>query len=271
MVATSTRVNGHGTSQGATVIPGASDARYAFAGRATGNQSHEVGAPAPGARSRLAAEVGLGDDQLVGMRQVHGDGVAVVDRSDAAAVVPDVDALVTTEKDLGLVVLVADCVPVLLGVPGAGVAAVHAGHPGVRARIVPAAVAVLAAATGRAPVDVRAVVGPAIGPCCYEVPADMRARFAARVDQVAASTTWGTPSLDLPSAVSAQLRAAGVTAISRAGACTRCERGEWFSHRATTGIGAPAGRNAGIVRRVSGASRPSSASPPGGEARDFLH
>src|SRR4051812_41922166 len=83
-------------------------------------------------RSRVARELGVPEERLVWMNQVHGTGVAVVDGPQAGAV-PGTDALVTSAPGLVLCALVADCVPVLLADPVAGVvAAVHAGREGVR-------------------------------------------------------------------------------------------------------------------------------------------
>jgi YfiH family protein len=203
--------------------------------------------------------VGLEAADLVFMEQVHGPAVAVVGLSDAgrgltdhARAVPGVDALVTTDPDVGLVVMVADCVPVLLAVAGRGVAAVHAGRAGVTAGVVGAAVAILAAEAGAEPRAVLAVIGPAVGPCCYEVPADLRREVVVAAPAAGGTTSWGTPSLDLPAAVVQQLVAAGAGAVRDIGGCTRCDT-TWFSHRATTAPPpgerpAPAGRQAGVIR-----------------------
>jgi YfiH family protein len=209
------------------------------------------------------------------MRQVHGGAVARVGRgeagrgaSDHADAVPGVDGLVTTADDLGLVVLAADCVPLLLAAPGAGVAAVHAGRNGVARNVCGAAVALLVAATGTAPGGLAAVVGPAIGGCCYEVPARLADDIAAVAPAARSETTWGRASLDLSAGVVAQLQASGVRAVARAGGCTRCDPATWFSHRATTAGRAAAGRQAGIVRRVAGAGH---AAPPRAGALFSLH
>jgi hypothetical protein len=77
----------------------------------------------------------------------------------------------------------------------------------------------------------QAVLGPCIHPCCNEFGADLLARFVDRFGpQVAATTTWGTPSLHLPAVVRAALDAAGVDEVIEATACTRCDE-RWFSHR----------------------------------------
>ena len=90
-------------------------------------------------RNRLADELGLGRDRLVWMEQVHGRNAEIVDGPVAAAV-EATDALVTAEPGLALIALCADCVPVLLADPEAGVVgAVHAGRVGARVGVVPAA------------------------------------------------------------------------------------------------------------------------------------
>lgn len=171
------------------------------------------------------------------MDQVHGAQVGVVDLdTPVGAELRGVDALVTGAAERVLGVATADCVPVLLA-SDTGVAAVHAGRRGVVADVVGAA---LDAMPGTA---VHAAVGPAIGGCCYEVPAAMQAEVLATVPAAEATTTWGTPALDLPAAVTADLAARGV-AVTRVGGCTRCEPG-WFSHRADP----DAGRQFGLVVR----------------------
>lgn len=236
-------------------VPGAARTHAAFSGRGTGTVSLLVGEGDPlSGRRDLLAHVGATPEDAVYMEQVHGAGVAVVggsergrgarDHSDA---LPGVDALVTTQAGVALVVMVADCVPVLLAVPDRGVAAVHAGRRGVESGVVGAAVAALALETGAAPADVVAVLGPAIGGCCYEVPAELALQVAAVVPGASARTRWGTPALDLPRAVASQLAAAGVTRVSPPPACTRCDAQDWFSHRATTNDDAPAGRQAGAI------------------------
>jgi polyphenol oxidase len=171
------------------------------------------------------------------MRQVHGADVATVDRSTPpGAELRDVDALVTTLPGRVLGVQTADCVPVLLAGAGA-VAVAHAGRAGVALGVVTAALDALTR-LGDDPPRLRAVVGPSIGGCCYEVPADLRDRVAADHPAAAATTTWGTPALDLPAAVAAELAESGVPDVQRVGGCTRCDpEGRWFSHRAdpTTG------------------------------------
>jgi polyphenol oxidase len=184
------------------------------------------------------------------MRQVHGAEVALVDHdTPPGSELGYVDAAVTAQPDRALVVQVADCVPVLFA-GSATVGVAHAGRRGVQAGVVEAAVARLAE-LGDPPGDIVAAIGPAIGGCCYEVPGDLRDAVVAEVPSAEATTTWGTPSLDLPSAVRAQLEDLGVEVVAASGGCTRCDPDRrWFSHR-----GDPdAGRQIGlVVRRSAGA------------------
>ena len=195
-------------------------------------------------------------------RQVHGTDVTIVggyDHHDGCNAAPDVapqdavparsapaDALVTNEPGVALGVLVADCVPVLLADPVAGVAgAAHAGRRGLAGGVLHRTVEALVA-LGARPADLRAVVGPAAGGCCYEVPEGLRAEVAAAVHGSAATTTWGTPSLDLPAGAVAVLRGLGVERVERMPACTITDLRFYFYRR--DGV---TGRFAGVVRTAS--------------------
>lgn len=157
----------------------------------------------------------------------------------------DGDALVTAERGLGLGVLVADCVPVLLADPEAQVVGVaHAGRKGTAAGVVLRALESMAE-RGARPDRVRAAVGPAVCGRCYEVPEELRDEVAAVAPGAFAETSWGTPSLDLPAAVGAQLAGAGV-AVTRVPRCT-LEDETLFSHRRATARGTATGRQAGVV------------------------
>lgn len=129
-------------------------------------------------RELAAKSLGLEPDRVVWMNQVHGADVAVVDGPWGADDIPPVDAIVTTRRGLALAVLTADCVPVLLTDPVAGVAAAaHAGRPGMIAGVVPAAVRAMTG-LGADPARIVARTGPAVCGRCYEVPEAMRAEVA---------------------------------------------------------------------------------------------
>ena len=172
------------------------------------------------------------------MHQVHGTTVHRVEAPDGF---PDADALVTDRAGIALLARAADCVLVLLAGQNGAIGAVHAGREGVRRGVVAAAVERLHE-LGAA--DLRAWVGPHVCGGCYEVPEEMRAEIAAAVPETHATTSWGTPALDLGAGVLAQLAAAGVPA-EQVGGCTR-EDDAFHSYRRD---GAAAGRLAGVVWR----------------------
>ncbi|MEU8759200.1 peptidoglycan editing factor PgeF [Streptomyces sp. NPDC048659] len=191
-------------------------------------------------RERAAAGLGLDPARVVWMNQVHGAGVAVVDRPWGTDPVPSVDALVTDRPGLALAVLTADCVPVLLADPVAGVvAAAHAGRPGMTAGVVPAAVARMTQ-LGARPERIVARTGPAVCGRCYEVPDAMRAEVAAVEPAAHAETSWGTPAVDVTAGVLAQLARLGVTDVAASGVCT-LESPDHYSYRRDRTTGRLAG------------------------------
>lgn len=201
---------------------------------ATFNLSAEVGDD-PGAvtanRARLATELGV---PVVFLRQVHGTRVVVVDEpaipGRGPAEEPTADAAVTARAGIGLAVLAADCVPVLLADPRAGVVGVaHAGRVGAAAGVLPAVVAAMVGLGAHADA-VEVLLGPAICGGCYEVPAAMQAEVDARLPGSAVRTRKGTPGLDLRAGLYHQLVELG---IGRVGADPRCtaEDRTLYSHR----------------------------------------
>ncbi|MGE9693386.1 peptidoglycan editing factor PgeF [Streptomyces sp. NRRL F-5630] len=191
-------------------------------------------------RALAAKDLGLDPAHVVWMNQVHGREVAVVDAPWGDKPVPAVDAVVTARRGLALAVLTADCVPVLLADPVAGVVgAAHAGRPGLVAGVVPAAVEAMRD-LGAEPARIVARTGPAICGACYEVPEAMRAEVAALAPRAYAETSWGTPALDIAAGVLAQLDALGVREVRRSPSCTR-ESADHFSYRGDRVTGRLAG------------------------------
>jgi len=190
-------------------------------------------------RRRLAAALGFRPEQIAIGRQVHGAELAThaapQDPSPFAAPgssIPEVDGHVSAAASPALLVFVADCVPVVLSGPG-GVAMLHCGWRGLAAGIV---------ARGVTAVDATAAaVGPAIGPCCYEVGPEVQGAFASLGDGVARERM-----LDLPEVARRLLLDAGVEQVESSGLCTSCEQELFFSHRRDAGR---TGRQAGLVWR----------------------
>ena len=186
-------------------------------------------------RGHLAAGIGLSSDRVVWMEQVHGRTIEVVDGPRPESV-PATDGLVTDVPGLAVAVLVADCVPVLLGDPVAGViAAVHAGRVGARVGVLTAALAAMRR-LGAEPGCVEALLGPAACGQCYEVPPAMQSEVARHLPGSASRTRRGTPGLDLRAGLWQQLADAGVGRIGLDPRCT-IEDPALFSYRreGTTG------------------------------------
>lgn len=191
-------------------------------------------------RARVARELGV---PVVYLAQVHGTRVATIDAVPApgAPDVPATDAAVTALPGVALAALAADCVPVLLADPRAGVVGVaHAGRLGAAAGVVPATVAAMTALGARVGA-IEVLLGPAICGSCYEVPAAMRAEVDAALPGSAVITRARTPGLDLRAGLYHQLTALGVAKIGADPRCT-LESKDLYSHR-----GGQPGRQAGII------------------------
>ncbi len=159
------------------------------------------------------------------VRQVHGARVA----QPADGQQPEADGLVTSDPGVVIAVQGADCAPIaVIGSTGA-VAVAHAGWRGVHAGVIDAAVHAVARTGSEV---AQAVVGPTIGPGCYEFsPQDLETVVSALGEVARSTTTAGNPALDLPSAIDRRLRDLGVSEVEQLGSCTACD-GDWFSHRA---------------------------------------
>ncbi len=205
---------------------------------ATLNLGHTVGDALESVEEnhrRLLSTLGLHQNQVVSPYQVHSNHVRWVGQAHAGTVQSHTDGLLTTTPGLALLFRFADCVPILLFDPvRRAVGLVHAGWRGAANRVVLAAVAALEQAGSR-PADLWAGIGPAIGPCCYQVGPEV-AQAVAQVSPIpVVERRNGSLYLDLPGAVRAQLMAAGVERVESASICTACRTDEWFSHRAEKG------------------------------------
>jgi len=193
-------------------------------------------------RTRLLESLGYGRlrERLVTAEQVHGSHVALVGRADAGAGafargVPPVagtDALMTVDAEVPLLMLYADCVPVVLvATDGRGaISVVHAGWRGALAGLPGRAAARLASAAGCRPSDLVAYIGPHIGACCYEVGDDILSQFCNTFDTIGAVDGR----LDLAAAVRESLIRTGLGSdrIAETGLCTRDHTDRFFSYRA---------------------------------------
>lgn len=190
---------------------------------------------------RLSAALGLDPGRIAFGHQVHGGDVQMHEswegppRWSGELAPAKVDGHATDLADLALMVLVADCAPIALAGPG-GVAMLHGGWRGLAAGIAERGVELVGAT--------RAAIGPAIGPCCYEVGEEVLAAFAPLGDGLADRRM-----LDLPAVARRLLERAGVAEIDVSDLCTCCNPELLFSHR---GSGGRTGRQAGIAWRATG-------------------
>ena len=217
-------------------------------------------------RHRLATAFGAAPGDFVFARQVHGAGVRVVTEADRGSgafrlddAVDDTDALVTTSPEVVLAILTADCVPIVLHDPVAGVlACVHAGWRGTVAGVTAATLAVMQG-LGTRPSDVVAGIGPAVGADRYQVGPDVHQAVTRSFGPAAAQFIHPDPSapgrwlLDLQAANRHALRQAGVPGarIHATDIPTGPVPGHFFSDRAAR----PCGRLALAARLRPGGER----------------
>lgn len=192
----------------------------------------------------LGAALGYDPAQLVLANQVHGDTVRVVSEKDARRSLshrdyPECDALVTATPGVALMVYTADCTPILLWDPENGaVGAVHAGWRGTAKGIVQKTVATMVSALGCRPDNLRAAIGPNIGPCCFETDRDVPDGMLAALGDGALpfiQTRGEKFHVDLKGLNALWLRRSGVTNIEISTHCTACAPDLFWSHRITAG------------------------------------
>ena len=197
-------------------------------------------------RQRLVWSVSGRELALATLRQVHSDRVFIASRA-LVSDPPQGDGWVTGEPDLLVAIQTADCLPVLVVDPEKRiVAAVHAGWRGICQRIAAKAVHRMQTDFGSHPGNCLAVVGPAIGRCCYEVGAEVVEAFTKEFQQPerflfdtpsGKATRANSQCVDLAEACRIQLLDAGMAVenIFTDGPCTACEKDRFFSHRADAG------------------------------------
>ncbi len=213
---------------------GVSEGPYASLnlGRATADEPERVNEN----RRRLCAEVAAEPDALAMNYQCHSADVL---RARAGSRGEHGDGIWTDERGLPVLALAADCLPIALARANGSrpaLALLHAGWRGLLQGIVPAGVSALGGGT------VAAAVGPAIGPCCYEVGEDVADRFR----RAFGFGLYRDGRLDLWTAAERALRAAGCVRVDRVDLCTACSPERFFSHRRDDGI---TGRQ-GVIGRI---------------------
>jgi YfiH family protein len=191
-------------------------------------------------RNRELLAERLGVQGLAFSKQVHGNGVRVVKglSNKTSRGLDDTDGLVTTVPGIALVMMGADCLPVLLAADGV-VGAAHVGRPGLARGVLPELVRVMREQGAGA---LTAVIGPGVCGLCYEVPASMAGEVEKAVPGSRSTTRQGTTSVDLFAGALAQLAREGVP-VTTVGGCTLEQPARFFSHRRD----GRTGRHAGVV------------------------
>lgn len=189
---------------------------------------------------------GRDTDTVVHAHLVHDTAVATVTQANNGTWLPRVDGLITNEPGCALTMNYADCGPIFLYDPvhyaiGLG----HAGWQGAVKDLPGAMVRAMQAQFGSDPAQLIAGLGPAIGPCCYEVGGEVitavHNAFADPESLLIQPTTshqqpaTNRPHFDLPEANRRNLALAGVRHIEQSGLCTACRTDLFFSHRAEKG------------------------------------
>lgn len=200
-------------------------------------------------RSLFCKALGVDQKSIVTCQQVHGAEIVKVTREmagsgseDFSNTVQGADALVTNEPGIPLMLFFADCTPILLVDPVKKVIGLaHGGWKGTVASIGAKTVQKMKLEYGSRPEDMVAAIGPAIGPCCYEVGVEVAEQFIQRFssikNRILTSKTNGRYQLNLWEANRLQLQGAGLLgdSIDMAGVCTCCNNRQFFSYRAENG------------------------------------
>lgn len=213
------------------------------------NLGHAVGDALAAVKTnheRVCSSLGIYSSQIVTCHLTHSADVFVVTAADRGQQVGQGDAMVTADRGVYLSMRFADCAPILLHDPVRGaVGLAHAGWRGTVKNVAGAVVQAMVSQLGCSPETITAVIGPAIGPCCYEVgdevieavEATFRRLQPARDDDanLLSRRNGNRAHFDLWEANRRQLVAAGVGQVIMAGLCTACRTGQFFSHRAERG------------------------------------
>lgn len=194
-------------------------------------------------------------ERLVLSHQVHKDHIRVCTMEDGGKGLDrerdyDADGLMTNVPGLPLVIFSADCIPILFHDPVKGVAAAcHAGWRGTAQAIAQKTVRQMGTVYGSNPGDIRAAIGPGIGPCCFVTHNDVTDAMFQAFGELVKPYVNHIPNtdqfhVDLKGINAALLRAAGVEQIDISQACTGCQRDKFWSHRF---VGANRGSMAAVI------------------------
>lgn len=196
---------------------------------------------------RLAGILGYERARLVHMRQIHSDRIIAVDETYGFDSPPECDALITDRPGIALMVMSADCTPILLYDPQTrSIGAVHAGRAGALNAILPKTIEAMCFNYGSRIENILVSMGPSIKGCCYEVNPAIATEAEAKGYADALRTKDKKVFLDVNTILLTQLERMGIAKerIEVIGACTSCESDTYFSYRADK---QHTGRIAGVI------------------------
>jgi len=173
--------------------------------------------------------------KLVYMDQVHGDSIHIITQHSDLSQIPSCDALITQEKNIPLMVMVADCIPILIYDPiHQVIAVVHAGRAGIFKKLIPKTIQTMQESYHSKPSDIIIVLGPSIRQCCYEVGIEIYNEAKALSYEYALQIKGKHYYLDLISIAKQQLAEIKVNKnnIDILDYCTACHHNLFFSYRA---------------------------------------
>ena len=190
-------------------------------------------------REKLALKWGYNNQDLVYMNQTHGNTVVIVDEN-SPKIIEDCDAIITNAKNLPLMVMVADCIPILLFDEKVGViAAIHAGRNSTFLEIAKKTADIFIEKFSSKPENISAILGSSIQKCCYEVNGEL----ANIVKNSFGKEFVKQNHIDLQGINKKQLNSLGIKNIEISTICTKCSDKPYFSYRKDK----KTGRFAGII------------------------
>jgi polyphenol oxidase len=193
----------------------------------------------------LADTLGYNRSQLIHMRQIHSDQIVIVDESLNFNTPPECDALITNRPNIPLMVMSADCTPILLYDPvHKAIGVVHAGRAGALNEILPKTILAMGLEFNTTPSDVNVVLGPSISGCCYEINSTIAEETKTKGYPEALRYENEKVFLNVNTILRMQLNRIGIEKVEVIDECTACHHDRYFSYRADQ---RHTGRIAGVI------------------------
>ena len=182
---------------------------------------------------------------LIHMRQIHSDKITLIDETYNFNTPPECDALITNHNNIPLMVMSADCTPILLYDPvHKAIGAVHAGRAGALNEILPKTISSMGLEFGSIPSNINVVLGPSISGCCYEINNAIAEETQTKGYPEALRFDNEKIFLDVNTILTLQLQRLGIEKVEVIKECASCHHDRYFSYRADQ---QHTGRIAGVI------------------------